>query len=711
MYLKTKAPSAILYGVNDISKPPMNIGPKYDEKVPTFLTHLFLFTQKGEREPMIHNKESAYDLLGEETFNLRGKYATHQTVLAKHLLEEKETYCVIHRLDPGEELGASTATLALSLEVVKTELDEYKVNYDGSYVLDPKGDKIFTGRKIPGFKLAWKFDRVELDDFGQRPALQGKFVTTNDDTVQVINEKGEFVITEDVTRIPVCDWKINGWGDKGNLIGIKLWSVPWHRLNRNIVGSSLEHPWIYGFEIVEKLNEESGEQTLSAKDGQYTRYWSFKDIFYHATTKASMRLDDVSTKDYSLGKSNPPEDGPFEEVYFYSEFMEDIHKQLYKEELKYNPSWPTKSDSHFTLNLFEGKDKNQVPYKTIVIADMADGGEVLNKFNTFYCRGGSDGDLSLENYEKLVKYQLDNYGYLEHKFLDMGYWPQSALVDTGFSLDVKPSFITAANRRKDLAIIWSTQDLAQPPNTEEKENSIAVYLKTISRYYAESDIYYTDFYRAIIIPHCGKLHNSAWRSYMPLTLAACDIFADYMGDPSGIWRKDRGYDQDPYNNVNLFIPNTVNLTWKTPESYERDFEDSMSSILYANRKTLKFAYIQTIYNTYYSPLNSSINMWGMVEINKIVYRSWTKLLNGGKLSPKEFLQSSDNLILGMLEHNDKFDRRFTFEVKTYFNDMDRVRGYSWCTQVTVYGRNGFRIMQAEIRSDQSPDFFPATSLG
>ncbi|MAP21598.1 MAG: hypothetical protein CL582_11740, partial [Alteromonadaceae bacterium] len=76
------APKAILKGVRDESGGNLPVIP---EQIPTHLPHVFLFTEKGPLEPQIVSGSSAQRMYGSKSFDLRSKYATHQTVLASVL--------------------------------------------------------------------------------------------------------------------------------------------------------------------------------------------------------------------------------------------------------------------------------------------------------------------------------------------------------------------------------------------------------------------------------------------------------------------------------------------------------------------------------------------------------------------------------------------------------------------------------------------------
>ena len=684
----------------------------FRERIPTHLPHVFAFTQKGPREPQIVNQESAHALYGKESFNLRGPFATHQTLLSK-VLHKRDNYYLLHRLPaPGSE----TATLGLTLQIATAQQNEYVRTSDGGFEYDEDGEKIPTGRVIDTYLLRWKLVHVEEDEFGRRTRKMGTFViadnglTGEDDLVTT--EDGEIVITDQSQDMPVMDFRVNGFGSFGNNVGIRLWQMP--RMDipmRNADPNAPETPIIYGLHVVERDDVYSSPRIHYTNDGQEEHMVTFSSNFLDNLTGESLRIDDVLNSAYADRNARPVRHGAFDAVHFYEDNVEALLRTLHSAEYDYGaqPDWENRPQEHHRINIIDGVDFNGNEYHTFRVAGMSEEGFEWGRMNTAYAMGGEDGDMSKETFDSLVREQLENYGDLEHPavefpFLDMGYYPQSVIYDTGFTMETKKAMMVPVKRRPDIGIVWSTQDLMKPLNTEEEESAISSYLKAYARTFPESRILGTDTCRVMIVGHAGKLVDNAWRDNAPLTIAFADAAAVYMGDGGGRWRTDQGFDQAPYNDITMFRVNTVNLTWKPDEVYRDDWEEGLIHVIFPSRNRLKFAQMQTVYGNEHSPLNHPINVFGAIELQKVGFRVWTELLNNGKMSHENFLELSDVRIASNTQG--RFDGRFSVIPVTDYVGADRDTSTRWTTTLTMTGRNGKHINTFTINSEQSRDFYP-----
>lgn len=721
--------------------------PNFEEKIPLHLPHVFLFTAKGPMEPQIVNKESAEAIYGAETFNLRGKYATHQTLLATEVFHQEDVnqYYVLQRLNPE---GARHAYLAFSILFGTELVPEYERNALGELVLDAMDNPIPTGAMVETKTLKWVVDQVtELEyvtfayvaedgtltnydgpttavpegveipdtaqkrivsDFGRRGSRHGIFVSSDGDTSLVYDDADNAVITESAVRIPVFDLRATGIGGSGNNKGIRLWSNREEGigyLGAELGPDAINAPAVYGIQMVERANARTTAQALTTIEGLRETSWTFRDQTVSNVTKRSMLLDDVVTDEYSSRATRPMNHGPFEDVHVYHDQVENLLRQIYEAEAVYHPDWDGLEDDHHRIDLISGIDTTGRPYESFTVVGPEDGGLNLNRYNAFFAEGGADGDMTDESFDRLVREQCLNWGDLEYRFLDMGYWPQNHLYDTGFSLDTKYAMVVPTARRKDMCVVLSTQDLADPQNSQDQDTSVSAFLNARARNSPESLVLGTDQCRVEIMPGAGKLANSAWKKDATLTLAYARMVSLYMGQENGKWVADGGYDKHPNHLISMFNSATVNAArYRDQEKSAGDWDRGMMSLIHHDRNNMLLASARTVYRTEYSPLHNSINVKAMAQLERIVYQVWQELLNGGKKSPAEFLSASDELIKRKV--SGLFDDRFEIRPKTFFDQTDVQNGYSWHTNVEIYSRNGFRLNVAKIQSYQSDDFFP-----
>jgi len=140
------APMVIEYGTQDLSTRQV---PREPEAIPQHLPKFFLFAQKGPVEPQLVVGAESVRVFGQETFNLRSKFANHATVFAGQVNAQGNA-CMIQRVIP-EDAGPEASMIAW-MDVLPTTVDLYERNVDGSIKLTALGEPIITGTAA-GFKV------------------------------------------------------------------------------------------------------------------------------------------------------------------------------------------------------------------------------------------------------------------------------------------------------------------------------------------------------------------------------------------------------------------------------------------------------------------------------------------------------------------------------------------------------------------------------
>lgn len=680
---------------------------QFKEKIPMHLPHVFGFAPKGPREPQIVNHLSAPVIYGEEAFNPRSRYATHQTPLAE-VLHNNENYYLYQRLVPT---GATSAYMALSVEVVEYIATIYERDQYGAIVVDDDGIKVPTGEQVNGYRLRWIMDSVGADNFADRKVMLGTLVVAGDNGDDlVLTDDDDIVITEKSERIPIMDFKVAGWGAASNNVGIRLWAPVANRVSGMVHSlSDIDRPYIYAMELVERPRANEKPEVIYTSYGADMMNFTLRSDMRHRNTQRSLWLDDVIFNEYGDPNALPKREGPYSDVHVYHDNIEYILKSLYAREAAFNPQWPGGDDDFHRINLFTARDGEGNPYHTFDVLGVEDEGLEFSPHMTLFATGGNDGDISQGAFDDLVREQLENYGDLEDRFMDMGYWPQSIIYDTGFTMKTKRAFMVPVGRRKDLFSVFSTQDLSLPANTQEEDASMATMINSFARNYPESEIHGTDVVRAAIVPGSGQLTRSEWTKPATMTVALANAISVFMGDEDGACLVDKGFDDYPYNIIDLFRPTSVEAgAWKDYESAMDDWDNGMVSIIVYDRNRLMFASTRTVYTYEHSPLSNLINALSACELEKVAYRTWQRLLNGGKLTASEFLAKSDELFARAVQ--DRFDQRFVIEPRTFFTDVDAKNGYSWTTEVDFYAKNGWRLGTTSIISHQRADFYPSATV-
>ena len=374
--------------------------------------------------------------------------------------------------------------------------------------------------------------------------------------------------------------------------------------------------------------------------------------------------------------------------------------EVWPKELDVEPDWPWEVDEgKHIFNIIGGHDMDGDPYLTFDLVGPSQGGIELTKNSTLYATGGRDGTTTLEEFDREVRHICENYGDEEWNFLDTAYWPQSVIYDSGFTLDTKEALLVPIGRRKDIGVILSTQDVQRSQNTVEEENSIAGMLRARARAFPESEYYGTHVCRAAIIGHSGYLINSQYRGLLPLTVELAEKAARFMGASNGIWARNRGFDIAPLNQIENF--KDVNHPWKPQRQYHNDWEVGLNWVQNFDRRALFFPAYQTVYDNDTSVLNSLINMFIVIETQKVAERVWRRLTGNAKLTREQFKEKSDELILELT--NGRFDDRVIVDPETYFTDYDERLGYAWSTDITLYLNNMYTVGTYTVISRRRAD--------
>lgn len=687
--IRNAAPRAILRGIKDESGRP----PVYEpEMIPSHLPHVFLFTERGPVLPQLVSGDKLIRTFGAKSFEYRGKYANHQTVLTNTVNAEGNQLMVQRIVPPGAN---PPAALRLSVDVMKDEVPLYERDGEGKYVLDEEGKRIPTGETTEGHVFRWLTGPVieeeddgrllessdpRLDESGEQRILEDKIGFASVRTGDMTNTAGEQSMI-----YPVMDIEVQDFGSYGNRLGVRL-SAPTVDSSIPVDDTTIEEQlaYLYRISFVERDENTSTPRVLETLWGEQYVDFSFKEGVVNERTNTELHIDDAVIPSYSQEAVAGMEEirSPIGRIHVYTEHLEKLLGDVQVLEAARGTIDGDEEYKHL-INIFSGHDYNGVPYDTVKIMGPADDGVFFNESATHYCMGGYDGVMNFDTFDSVVRHQLDNYGDLDAKVLDDAMYPQSVLYDTGFSMDTKKAFFVPMGRRKDVYVVLSTQDVSQPQNRPSEESSIAIALRTAARMYPESVIYGTSTCRAIVHGQSGYLLNSPYKGLLPLTIEFAQKCARYMGAGSGSWTSGRAFDMPGNNHVNLF--KGVNAEWRSANVRGRDWDNGLVWVQNYDRRSLFWPGIQTVYDDDSSVLNSAANMIICVELQKVALRTWRDLTGISYLTPDQFIERSDALIKERTQG--RFDGRVVVEPETFFTQNDEQRGYSWSCNIHLYAPN------------------------
>lgn len=675
------APKAILNGVRDESGGNLPVIP---EQIPTHLPHVFLFTEKGPLEPQIVVGSSAQRMYGSKSFDLRSKYATHQSVLA-NVLNGNGNAMMVQRLKPED--ANPEATLRLSLEVVSDQIPVYERNDDGSIKLDVDGNPISTADTVAGHRARWLVGSASDGQIGNATAQAGELLNAND---------------EQSTVYPIMDLQVSDFGAHGNLKGVRL-SAPTLKSTQVPNESAIadQSAYLFRMQMIERPDAKSQPNVVETTRGSQSTEFALKPGAIDKNFDSELYAGDILLDAYRNLDVLPKQYGPFNGLHIYQDDIDTVLEMLYTAELEQQPEWSDDiEDAKYLFNFIGGEDLEGNAYHTFKLEGISGGGAVFTPNTNHFASGGSDGTISFEQMNKLVKNECEQYGDGEFPLLDTAMYPHSVFYDTGFDLDTKKAMLIPMSRRKDVSTILSTQDVLLPQNTAEQESAMATTLRAAARAFPESEVYGTSVCRAVVIGHSGHLLNSPYKGLLPLTIEFANMCSSFMGASDGIWKADRGFDTAPYNQISMF--KDVNATYKPQNVYDSDWDSGLVWVQNFDRRSLFFPAIQTVYDDSTSTLNSAINMFIIAEVEKVAERAWRQLTGNSKLTSDQFVERSDELISDMVEG--RFDDRVIIVPRTEITDIDEELGYAWSTTIELYMNNMRSVGSYTIVARRRADF-------
>lgn len=671
-------PRAILHGIQDVSGRRVDPAPVL---MPIHLPHVMLFAQRGPESALMLSAADAQRIYGDSTFDYRKPYAKHSTAMVKECFMPNANQVLYQRLIPE---GAARATLGLGLDLLPKALTVWERNPDGSYALDPDGNRIDTGETAPGHVGKWVIYEVAADEIGQASVKAG---TMTDGATQS-------------KLYPMFELLASHHGAYGDNLGLRLYaptvldSTP---LNEYVVNDT--RAYLYRLSFMERADARSTPEIIRGLSDQTYVDFGLKPDMYYEATRQGFHANEVvipGYRDTDLSKGYAPEYGPFERFHVYQANIDTVTDALFATELAHQ-SWG--ADDKYMVNLLSAQDENGHGYTTFELLDVFDGGLSLNDQATYYTKGGADGDVSDLNFDEMCYSQFQNYGELHNEFLDIARFPQSVVYDSGFSVKTKKAMTKILATRKDIWIGLATQDVALPQNNVDAESSMAIALRSACEMQPESELYGTSVVRAVIMGQSGYLINSEYKRLVPGTFELAYNLAKWAGSGEGKLKGEWSPDVDPNNQIKLL--RDVNITWKGDRVRNKDWDNGLVWIQSYDHMKLFIPGMQTVYKDDTSILNSLLNMIICVEVQKVCFRTWRKFTGRSNMTNLQYEQASDQEI--KRQTSGRFDERVVIVPETFHSERNLQQGYANSARVHVYGNNMKTVSEFTVVAHRMED--------
>ena len=669
------SPRTIMLGIDDQSGRQLPVAPV---PIPTHLPKYYLWTQKGPLTPELVDGVSRIRTFGETSFDLQSKWANHATVYANES-NSAANACMIERIMPDDAPPA--ANLRLYVDILPQQLPEYEYNSDGSIKEDSDGKPIETGATHGGLKYKWVSEYIgepDATDPTRKPWAQGveKPGTITDTTTNTQSQ-----------RIPVMDLEVSSFGEWGNGVGFRLFA-PTVRSNEPVDPRIIQLDRFYPVRasILQRADEQSSARVTRTMNGMEWVDVSFKPKAFARTYAQKMGFGDVFVKAYQQldVRGQPNQYSPFGRIFMYDDNIRQVLEMMYLAE---EPFFDHLSDCEgigeeewFRMNMVSARNSSNAPYKAVRLVNQDSDAVFLTENSVTFASGGGDGTMDDDIFAKLVSEKLNGYIDPANPVQNAGENVESIFYDSGFPLETKYDIFKFIGLRKDTACVVSTHDVNGVSMTPAQESSVSRALRTRAQMYPESTYFGTMVARAMIVAQNGEYIRSEFDKRLPLSAEICFKAGRYMGASSRIWDNEFRFDGQPGSSVDYFTD--VSNRWVPTETRIQDWANGLVWAETAERGTLFFPGLQTIYENDTSVLNSFFTMMACVEIQKVHRRSWVQLSGNSHLSEGQFCERVEEWILGELEG--KFDNRFVLRPICTITGFDKESGFSWTCTTQVY---------------------------
>lgn len=669
------APKVINNGIQDQS---IRTPVAEPEDRPTHLPLSFFYAKKGPKTPQLTVGNSRNMMYGDETFDPTSKWFNHATLMNNVINSQGNSQMGI-RIVPDD--AAPPATIRLSLDVLATTVPVYQRNADGSYKLDADGLPMQDGTStVPGFKAKWIAEKVSLNVSGE---------DTFGVATQGAGDQVDSATSTQSVRYPILDLRVPSEGEYGNNIGLRLWA-PTVNGNSPLDSRIIDQAKVYPFRIacVERADALSTPVVTETQSGEQYLDLCFKPNTLDRNTSQLLYIGDRFIDAYQNleDPSLPPQYGPFGELFTYDHNLETILAQVAAAERLHSlPTCDLKGDEDedFRFNLISGKDSTGAPYVTFVLQTSGGNAALLSEASTTYAQGGTDGTMSNAAFAASVSTWMNEFSDPNSDMLDAARYPVSFLYDSGFPLETKYDLLKFISQRKDTFVVLAVHDVDSPSATASQENSIAVALRTRAQNYPESEYYGTQVVRALIMGRDGKMLGTTYNKRLPLTLQLARRAAAAWGASNGIWNATNMFDVAPLNQVDMFTD--VNIRFTPVAQRNRDWDAGLNWAQSSGRHTLFFPALKTVYGNDTSILTSFITAAACVELQKVGEASWRQFTGRADLTNEQFAERIDQWISDNVRG--RLTNRFVVVPRTYYTAADEANGYSWHTEINLYGPN------------------------
>lgn len=615
--------------------------------------------------------ESIY---GPEIYDLNNDYTTHQTLFINYANSVNNPLDII-RVVPSD-VGPEPA-IGLWAEYVHDDVQTYERDpVTNKHKLDNNGQRIPVGT-VAGVKVRFFLREIVPGEFGKATSELGSANGTG----------GQSKV------IPLVEFRHSWVGSDGNNVGIRIF--PAFANSERLAQVSEEEMKKTGFpfrlQIVRRTTASITGNIVNTAVGNQFVEGSFQPGAIHPLTKANYDLFKLAEREYSDLKDNDapvyPEIGQY---FVYNEHVKELFDALNSYLNEANP---------YSVNPFTGTDFSGVPYDNYDVLPNVDASFKFATTSTAFLKGGSDGTLSLAEFDLAVRRYLEQVpAWDEHVITNMARHPFKLVVDSGFSLDTKYTMIRfALGIHKACTLLTTPQDAMLPVNDETKDAALIKAITTRIASYPESSV--TTATRAMIVGRCGVLSNTTYTGKVPVMFAIFKRIVNMFGSPTGVINVNNVMQVLPNKLINEFI--SLSYDYQGLKARQRDWDCGAAIIEAYDQRQYQIPAYRSVYSKPVSILSDIGNVIIAVDCIHQLYRTWQDLSGITGLTPEQLIERA-NTITTNYTKPERYANIVVPVANNYLDAIDMNNKFSWHGNIILQGsvpaRNAEISVTSRIRS-------------
>jgi len=699
----TATPGNYAFGTKDESwknEPPMQ------PARPQFLPLMFFMGEKGTLEKTTANFPKMMQTFGAKTFDKDSKFYKHPQVFMEGIFSKAGLVEAERIIDPSIVVKSN---ITIWLDIALDDLPEYKRTHEGKYIYDANGEPETTDDTIEGYKYKIYYSFVSNDNYDTTKS--GRDIYEMEVQEGYMTDKNG----DSSTMYPLFTFIAASHGEVLNKEGFTIEAMSGDEADENMLNELKVFPYVF-----RRFSTYSGvRQPVDNIYGSNKVKFTLKDKVRDPLTKLPLQLDRYLPKywenldDYTA----PAKYSDFDEPIVYYNNINIVSNILFEKEAPYVTTevktWDDGLDAatvewfnfeadenraltgqDLLFNILTGLSTNKVNYFTFVhnsavvatqenITDTSISGAV-----TIYLKGGLDGDTSDEMFETVVKSKLDRYLNRDSMFNEMSLNPESSIIDTGYSMDVKLKMANILTYRRDIVPLISTYIHNEKNKTMSLDEEIALLNLIRNRFklFPESEYFGTEQAKTIVPMASGFVIDSEYRYRVSYLYDLVLKMTEMMGASNGKWKNSKIFSGFNHNEVEYLkdikigdqpnVPYGIRSTlWKSGATWVQT----------KDKKTYFTPAVQTLYGDATSVLNNPVVAFAIATIEKIHEDCWEEHSGTTNMSNSKFKESVESYMNKRLDAI--FDGVVSVKPTCIITDLDKKLGYSYNLVTEIYAYN------------------------